>query len=256
MRAFLLSLALAHAAVPLSALELTLRDSFEFPRAASLAYDAEVCGFWVAIEGPQIFLLNPAGQEVRRVEPGFRTIRSLTVEVDGLMIADGYGSFQRIDREGNALSAPFRLAEGLYDVEGLHREPDGSYLVVEDDAARLMRIAPDGERLLEILGTAVDPIMTEPQGVARDPITGNILVVDDNEGLNAIFEFTGAGELLSVTPLSAYGWDAEGIAVQAQTGTLWVGFDSGQRIAIFDYVPTRPPEGLALLDDGPDCALS
>ena len=97
--------------------------------------------------------------------------------------------------------------------------------------------------------------MTEPQGVALDPLSGNILVVDDNEGLNAIFEFAPDLALLSVTPLSDHGRDAEGIAVHAQTGTLYVGFDSGQRIAVFDYLPTRG-EGAAPFDQGPDCPMS
>ncbi|MEM9249692.1 MAG: hypothetical protein AAGB05_13470 [Pseudomonadota bacterium] len=238
------------------ALELHLRDSFSFPRAASLEWDPIVCGLWVAIEGPQLFLLTPGGREIRRIEPGMRSIRAVTVEEDGLLIADGWGGFQRITRDGASRGAPFELAPTLHDVEGVHQEPEGTFLVVEDDSARLMRIAPDGRVLMEIPGTAFEPAINEPQGIARDPITGNILMVDDNEGLNALIEVTPEGELLSITPLSQWGVDAEAVAIHAQTGTLYIGFDTGQRIAVFDYLPTRPANGFGAFEQGPDCGFS
>ncbi|MEM0937738.1 MAG: hypothetical protein AAF646_07355 [Pseudomonadota bacterium] len=248
--------AMLFTAAPLRALELHLRDSFHFPRAASMEWDPIVCGLWVAIEGPQLFLLTPGGKEIRRIEPGMSTIRALTVEEDGLLIADGWGGFQRITRDGAARGAPFRLAPGLRDVEGLHREPDGALLVVEDDAARLVRLAPDGSTLMEITGAMFDPVLEEPQGVARDPYTGNILLVDDNEGLNALVEVSPEGVVLTVIPLSEWGYDAEAVAVHAQTGTLYIGFDAGERIAIFDYLPTEPTTGFVSLDQGPDCVTS
>jgi hypothetical protein len=241
---------------PASALELHLRESFHFPRVASLEWDPVLCGLWVAIEGPQIFLLTPGGREIRRIEPGLPSIRALTVEADGLLVADGWGGFQRITREGAPRGGQFELAPHLRDVEGLQREPSGTYLVVEDDPARLLRLGPDGSTLMERTGAAFSPRLEEMQGVARDPLTGNILVVDDNEGLNALVEMTPDGVLISVTPLSEWGYDAEAVAVHAQTGTLFVGFDSGQRIAVFDYLPTRPATGFVSFDQGPDCPVS
>ena len=78
-----------------SALDLRQRDSFPFPRASSLAWDPWLCGLWVAIEGPQLFLLTPDGREIRRIEPDLSPVRSLTVEKGGLLIADGWGRAQR-----------------------------------------------------------------------------------------------------------------------------------------------------------------
>jgi sugar lactone lactonase YvrE len=160
-----------------------------------------------------------------------------------------------LDREGRAVDAPFRLSDALYDTEGLHRDADGSYLVVEDDPSRLMRITPDGPVLMELYGDSFDPPMTEPQGVTRDPYSGNILVVDDNEGLNSLFELAPDGRVLSVSPLSQYGVDAEGVALQPETGTLYVGFDSGRALAIFDWIPTEITIDTPL-ERGPDCAYS
>ena len=249
-------LALSLATLPASAMQLIWRDSFQFPRAASMEWDAELCGLWVAVEGPQLFLLSPGGEVLRSIAPGMGVIRSLTVEEGGLLIADGWGTFQRIDRDGAARGAPFRLNPILTDVEGMQRAPSGDVLVVQDDLSRLLRVSPEGEVLMERLGTAFTPPLEEMQGVALDPMTGNILVVDDNEGLNALVELTPDGAaVLSVTPLSDWGFDAEGVAVHGQTGTLYIGFDSGQRIAVFDYLPTRGVPGQASVDQGPDCPL-
>lgn len=227
---------------------------FDF-RTVSIAYDALVCGIWVANESNEIVLLSTFGKELRRFDTGMSSVRSLTVEENGLLIANGWGEFRRVARDGRAIDAPFRLSETLFDTEGLHRDADGSFLVVEDDPSRLLRVAPDGSVLMELFGDNFTPPMIEPQGVTRDPYSGNILVVDDNEGLNSLFELAPDGRVLSVSPLSGYGRDAEGVALQPETGTLYVGFDSGAALAIFDWMPTEITIDTPL-ERGPDCAYS
>jgi len=231
------------------------RETIPNLRAVSIAYDAEVCGIWIANESREILLLSTFGKELRRFDTGMSSVRSLTVDEGSLLIANGWGDFRRLDRDGRPIDAPFRLSATLYDTEGLHRDADGSYLVVEDDPSRLLRVAPDGTVLMELFGDSFDPAMTEPQGVTRDPYSGNILVVDDNEGLNSLFELAPDGRVLSVTPLSEYGFDAEGVALQPETGTLYVGFDGGQALAIFDWLPTEITIDNPL-ERGPDCAYS
>ncbi|OSQ50599.1 hypothetical protein MGEO_12365 [Marivita geojedonensis] len=235
--------------------EIFHRETIQNFRAVSIAYDALVCGIWVANESHEIVLLSTFGKELRRIETDMGMVRSLTVEESGLLIASGWGEFRRLDRDGRPIDTPFRLSETLYDTEGLHRDADGSFLAVEDDPSRLMRIAPDGTILMELFGDSFDPPMTEPQGITRDPYSGNILVVDDNEGLNSLFELAPNGRVLSVSPLSQYGFDAEGVALQPETGTLYVGFDGGQALAIFDWVPTEITIDTPL-ERGPDCAYS
>lgn len=235
--------------------ELTHLETFPNFRAVSLAYDAQVCGVWVANEGPEIVLVSTFGREMKRFDSGMRSVRSLTVEQDGLLIADGWGSFARLDRDGRGIDQPFRLSQTLVDTEGLHRDADGSYLVVEDDPSRLLRIAPDGAVLMELDGDLFQPPMVEPQGVTRDPYSGNILVVDDNEGLNSLFELAPDGRVLTVTSLWPYGRDAEGVALQPETGRLFVGFDSGQAMAIFEWSPSEITIDTPL-ERGPDCAIS
>ncbi|MEM8658150.1 MAG: hypothetical protein AAGF22_08630, partial [Pseudomonadota bacterium] len=84
---------------------------------------------------------------------------------------------------------------------------------------------------------------------------GNLVVVDDNEGLHCLFELAPDGRVLSVIPLSEYGRDAEGVALQPETGTLFVGFDGGRALSIFDWMPSENTIETPL-ERGPDCALS
>jgi hypothetical protein len=224
-------------------------------RVVSLAYDAQLCGIWIADESPSLTLVSTAGREIMRVESGMRSVRSLTVERDGLLLANGWGEFRRIDRQGRAIDEPFRLSDQVKDPEGLHLDVDGSFLVVEDDPSRLLRLDSNGSVLMSLSGDAFDPPMTEPQGVEREPHSGNILVVDDNEGLNSLFELAPDGRVLTVTPLSSFGLDAEGIALQPETGTLFVGFDGGRALAIFDWQPSEVTIETPL-ERGPACAVS
>ena len=104
-------------------------------------------------------------------------------------------------------------------------------------------------------GDAFDPPLTEPQGIARDPRTGHLLVVDDWEGTNSLYELDPEGRLLGTTPLIAYGRDPEGIAIRAGANLVFMAFDGGARIAAFDYVPTVGA-GAEVPRPGADCMIS
>jgi hypothetical protein len=249
---FALFVVLPAPAAPAGTLE--HRDTLPGVRGVSLAYDPFLCAVWLADEGPMVRLLAMDGRVLERIDSGMPSVRSLTVEEDGLLLANGWGDFRRIDRKGTARAASFSLSRTIRDTEGLHRDADGTFLVVEDDPSRLLRIAPDGEVLMSLSGDLFDPPMTEPQGVTRDPYSGNILVVDDNEGSNSLFELAPDGSVLSVTPLSAYGYDAEGVALQPETGILFIGFDGGRALAIFNWMPTRASIAEPL-ERGPGCGM-
>ena len=247
-------LAALAAASPGVAMQLWHRESWDGYRAASLAFDPWVCGLWVADETPTLILLSPQGREILKLDTPLRNVRAVTADEDGLLVTDGWGAFFRIGRQGEGFG-DWSRQQAQRDVEGLHLHPEGGLLVVGDDAALVQRLTEDGTETFRIEGFKQNPMMTEPQGIGLEPNTGNILVVDDNEGLNALFEYDKAGALLSISPLSEWGWDAEAVAIHAQTGTMFIGYDSGQSIAVFDYLPTRP-DGAAPIEAGPDCAMS
>ncbi|MDJ0629354.1 MAG: hypothetical protein QNJ44_13935 [Rhodobacter sp.] len=244
---------LAAAAMPAQALELELRGFYDLNRPASLDYDPTFCGLWIANEGPEVILVTLDGLELQRFRSGLSRIKAVAVEGNGLLVADGYGRYQRLSKSGDPLGDPFRLTGTFSDTEGIAVEPDGTLVMVEDDPARILWTDPNGHVLRELDTSRLDPPLTEPQGVARDPRNGHMLIVDDWEGSNSLFEFGADGALLGTTPLIAYGTDPEGIAIRPGSGTVFIAFDGGARIAAFDYVPTG---GAASDPDTADCMIS
>lgn len=241
-------------APPAAALELTMTGSYALNRPASLDYDPAFCGLWIANEGPEVILVTLEGDELRRFGSDLSRIKAVSIEGDGLLVADGLGGFQRLSKDGEGLDAPFRSAEGWADTEGIAINGDGSIITVEDDPERLTWFSPEGEVLRRIDTTTLEPPLFEAQGIARDPRTGHLLIVDDLEGSNSLYEMDAEGRLLETVPLTEYGIDPEGIAIRPGSGQMFIAFDAGARIVSFDYVPTLP-EGAAALPPGADCMM-
>ncbi|MEL6167547.1 MAG: hypothetical protein AAFR35_02565 [Pseudomonadota bacterium] len=248
-----LAFAACFAALPAQALELTLTGFYELNRPASLDYDPVFCGLWIANEGPEVVLVTLDGLELKRFGSDLFRIKAVSVEGDNLLVADGAGNFQRLTKSGGILAEPFRTDAQFPDTEGVVVTEDGTLITVEDDPARLSWLAPDGTVIRQIDALTLDPPLSEPQGIARDPRTGHLLIVDDWEGTNSLYEFDENGQLLATLPLIEYGLDPEGIAIRPGAGQLFMAFDQGARIASFEYTPTLS-EGEAL-PPGADCMM-
>ncbi len=227
-------------ASPVVALELTYIDSYDLNRPASLDYDPTFCGLWIANEGPEVTLVTLQGEELRRFGSDLSRIKAITVEGDALLVADGLGGFQRLSKDGVALADPFKVDMPWADTEGLAIDADGTIIMVEDDPERMTWLSPDGAIIRQISTLDLDPPLTEAQGIARDPRTGYLLIVDDWEGTNSLYEFDGEGTLLGTTSLLPYGNDPEGIAIRPGSNQIFIAFDSGASIASFSYLPTLP----------------
>ena len=115
------------------ALDLVLTESYSLNRPASLDYDPDFCGLWIANEGPEAILVTLDGHELRRVGSDLGRIKAISIEGNNLIVADGGGSFQRITKNGETLGAPFRIEGGWADTEGIAVDADGTLITVEDD---------------------------------------------------------------------------------------------------------------------------
>lgn len=250
----LITLVCMTVAGPASALDLKLTGQFDLNYPSSLDYDPAFCGLWIANEGPEAILLTLDGLELRRISSGLSRIKAITIEGDHLLVADGTGSFQRITKNGAALADPFRISSQWADTEGLAVDADGTLIMVEDDPEYLTWMSPSGEIIRRIDTMTLTPPLSEAQGIARDPRSGHLLIVDDMEGTNSLYEFDADGQLLATASLLEYGMDPEGIAIRPGSNQLFIAFDSGTSIASFEYSPTLP-EGAAPLPPGADCAL-
>lgn len=235
-------------------MELTQTGAFTLNRPASLEYDPDFCGLWIANEGPEAILTTLDGYELRRIRSDMGRIKAIALEGSALIVADGRGNFQRLTKDGAAIAPPFTISSSWADTEGMVVDADGSIITVEDDPEYLSWLAPDGQILRRINTMSLNPPLSEAQGIARDPRTGHLLIVDDLEGTNSLYEFDANGTLLSTAPLLEYGTDPEGIAIRPGSGQLFIAFDSGASVVSFDYTPTLP-EGADPLPPGSDCAM-
>mgnify|MGYP001818920917 CR=1 FL=1 len=246
--------ALVLAASPASALDIVETARYDLNRPASLDYDPTFCGLWIANEGPEVILVTLEGDELRRFGSDLSRIKAITLEGDNLLVADGFGGFQRLTKSGEPLAAPFKMPGGWADTEGLAIAEDGKIIAVEDDPERLSWLTPDGTPTRVIDTTTLTPPIFEAQGIARDPRTGHLLIVDDFEGSNSLYEFDADGALLGSVSLLEYGIDPEGIALRPGSNQLFIAFDQGAQIVSFDYTPTLP-DGTDSLAAGADCML-
>ena len=245
-----LAVAFALCATPTLALDLVETGRYDLNRPASLEYDPTFCGLWIANEGPEVILVTLEGDELRRFGSDLSRIKAITVEGDNLLIADGFGNFQRVTKAGEPLNVPFTA--GWADTEGIVIDADGQIISVEDDPERLSWLSPDGTPTRVIDTTTLTPPIFEAQGIARDPRTGHLLIVDDFEGSNALYEFDPIGNLLATQSLLEYGIDPEGIAIRPGSDQLFIAFDQGAKIVSFSYSPTLPDDAEPL-PPGADC---
>ena len=250
----LATILIALAAGPLDALELTRTGSYALNRPASLEYDPSFCGLWIANEGPEAVLVTLDGDELRRIRSDMSRIKAIALDGDDLIVGDGLGRFQRLTKNGDAKGEPFRVADAYSDIEGIVTLEDGRIIAVEDDPERLTWFSDDGEILRRIDTLTLSPPLFEPQGIARDPRTGHLLIVDDLEGTNSLYELDSEGRLLGQVSLLEYGIDPEGIAIRPGSGQMFIAFDQGARIVSFDYQPTLPPDAEPLPPSA-DCMM-
>lgn len=242
------------APLAVAALELKETGRYTLNRPASLEYDPAFCGLWIANEGPEAVLVNLQGEELRRIRSDLSRIKAITIEDDHLVVGDGFGGLQRLTKNGDPLAPPFTLDGGFADTEGIAINAQGDVVTVEDDPERLSWFDADGRLKARIDTLALTPPLTEAQGIAIDPRTGYLLIVDDWEGSNSLYEFTPEGQVLGQISLLEYGVDPEGIAIRPGSNQLFVAFDGGAEIVTFEYTPTLP-DGASPLPPGADCMM-
>lgn len=246
----------AAALCPCAAAALELRETgrYDLNRPASLEYDPDFCGLWIANEGPEVILVTLQGDELRRIRSDLSRIKAITIEDTHLLVGDGFGRLQRLTKNGAPLGPPFALGGGAADTEGIAITATGDIVTVEDDPERLSWFDRSGQLKTRIDTMTLTPPLSEAQGIAIDPRTGYMLIVDDWEGSNSLYEFTADGRLLGQVSLLEYGVDPEGIAIRPGSNQLFVAFDGGAEIVTFDYTPTLPADAEPL-PPGADCMM-
>lgn len=219
--------------------DLSLLRTFPHSGPSGLSYDDRYCGIWVANETRLVTLITPWGEEIMSFESQLNRVDAIAITGNDLILSDGNGLYQRVDRMGTILGDPYRLSGKLRDTDGLFVDvATHDHWVADDSLAQLIRVSADGTIRQTLDGATQSPQLMEPQGITIDPISGNLLVTDDADASDSLFEFSADGQLLDVISLALGGYDAEGITIQPETRTVFVAYDDGDMIAAFQYEPT------------------
>jgi DNA-binding beta-propeller fold protein YncE len=175
------------------------------------------------------------------------------------------GAFEYL-QDGTQVPAPtgieLDLAPVTTDVKGIAFHPGRNTLfVADDDATSLREIALDGSLLGSIVTSSLDAAFLEPEGIAVNPATGRLLVVNDGGSERRLWDVDPAGTLVASYPLggpSGYqdpngaALDAEGVTIDPATGTLYVAFHANRAVGV--YVLDSDGDGVP--DGADNCALA
>ena len=128
----------------------------------------------------------------------------------------------------------------------------GTVFIADDNDESIYEFTTMGTLLNTISTDAIVAAFDEPEGITVDPLTGNLLVVDDSGGTSSLYELTTAGDLIMSVNLQALSGfdDPEGVTIDRNTNTLYVAFDNQDKIGTFriqDAAAPVPEPGTVLL---------
>ncbi len=120
---------------------------------------------------------------------------------------------------------------------------DDHFYISNDNSATIHRYSFDGASFTEVDSVSTLPDAEDPEGIASDPRSGQIYIIDGGKKIQ-IYEYSGAFVLLETLSLDdpllenpPYGipTDPEGIAFDAESGHLLVVSGNPADNAIFEY---------------------
>ena len=140
-------------------------------------------------------------------------------EDDRLLFFSQLGALVDVLDISAAAAGPSGVAEG----------PGGTWFVSDADLEAILHLDSDGNLLASIPVDALG----EPEGIDYDPVTGDLFVVSDYNAF--LYQITTNGQVVDawdLLELSGFG-DPEGVAIDAETRTIWISFDSNHAVGRF-----------------------
>ena len=240
-----------------SALELTFLNSYEFQNPHGLEFDPTDNSLWVSTNiadtSGNVFNVNPATGAASSSFAAPQPIPSdpftagIAFRGANLLLTDDEGNFLEVSKAGAQIGAVF---SGPDDIEGLAPDSRTGGLILASSGDEEISFTDLDLSLGSSFNTELlDPAFTDPRGVTYDPLTENLLVVDDN---NTLYEVSRAGVLLMQLPfasiLTGVLGIAEGVTLDPVSSILYVAFDGTDtdggrsQIVRFNYEGTLIPE--------------
>ena len=247
---------------PAAAITLTELTAIDYQDPDGLAFDSTNGSLWV-VDGSSVTNIETDGTfKSSFADPN--SLDGITVfGSDLVVVQSGDADLKQVTKAGAPVGT-ISPTPNTYDgsADGIHYDPLTNQFFLADDTDEMIYIlASDGTIVSSFSTKAILPDFDEPEGITYDPISGNILVVDDSGGTSSLYELSITGMLIGSIDLAALNLggqgDAEGIALDTQTNTLFIAYDNEDVLISYSYSATPPapdviplPAGLPLLVGG------
>lgn len=239
------------------ALELTFQNSYGFENPHGLEFDPTDNSLWVSTNiadtSGNVFNVDPANGTVNSSFAAPDPVGSdpftagIAFRGPNLLLTNDEGSYLEVTKGGAQVGSAFT---GPDEIEGMANDPVTGGLILTSSNDETILFTDLALSVGSMFKTdALDPAFNDPRGLTYDPLTENLLVVDNN---NTIYEVSRSGVLLMQLPfadvLTGVLGIAEGVALDPASSILYVAFDGTNsdggpsQIARFRYTGTFIPE--------------
>jgi len=238
--------------IPAYAFDITFVDAFDFPGSDGIVFHTG-SGHLFVVAGSEVSQVTTSGDLVTSFNPGLNDVQGISHLPNGnLLLSDQNGaqsSIKELTTAGSMVPGGIDIEIGAVSVDGdgvAYHSTRGTIFVGDPLSESIYEFGSTGTLLHAIDTSQIVAGFDDPEGLTVDPLTGNLLVVDDAQGTSSLYELTAEGDLvMSVDLLALTGFsDPEGVALDPQSRKLFVAFDVQNKIGVFqinDPVSTDSP---------------
>ena len=244
------SLTIGLCTASVSAVSFQYLNSFDFTEddgPQGIAYDSTSDSLYIGAGSSTVYVYTTAGTLDRTFTTNLTEgVYGLSMYGSDLLLADRDGLLQRYTTDGVAVGEPIDISPPSGINGGVAVGNYGTIFVVDDTDEAIYVFDTDGVMMSFQDTEDYSASFDEPEGIAYDPVTDNIFVVDDAEGTNAVYEIDSNWSLLGVTYFDDLGGDfddPEGITLDVTNNLAYVAFDDDQEIGIFSIDRSVPDTG-------------
>lgn len=208
---------------------------------------------WLVASGQPVVQVTSTGAVVSSFDSGLSSLEGIVRTGSNLLVSNSVdaasgGGLYEFTQAGAQVGSVQVVDPPSADPDGVALGPMGSTLVADDGDESIYFFDSAGMLTATILTTAALGIeVDEPEGIAFDPVSGEIFVADDSSGTGSIYRISTTGTVLDSFVLPGFD-DPEGLAFDAVNRILWVADDNnGAVIQVDPFAAPEPSVGLLLL---------
>ena len=225
-----------------------------------VAFDP-VSGNFFVVDGFAVYEVDSSGNLLSGFTPGLSNVEGVDMLPNGnLLLVSQHGDniVSEYTARGDAVTGgiAFATTPSTDNADGVtYSAATGTVFVTHSFAfeGAVYEFDAAGALLSAIDTVTLEPEIFDPEGLAVDPITGNLLVVSDAGGSSSLYEVAMDGRVVSSHDLAALTGmrDPEGVTVDPLSGDVYVAFNDEYSIATFSRDLETPTDDTPSTDDLP-----